>query len=177
MTSKTLLRIAPAALVLAVTGCGNTEFTHVKPGNSARAYLEEKKAPPAVPVEVSRPGSLPIPADHPAPKTSSANNAAVLPLPEVPGDPGSPAHPGVGDKVADLYTRGATALGAGQTGEAILALEEATKLDPAFVDAWTKLAAAYSKAGQDAKAITAYKTAKKLGQSTGGAGNGGALIP
>jgi Flp pilus assembly protein TadD len=101
----------------------------------------------------------------------------VLPLPEVPGVPGAPGNPAVGEKVADLYTRGSTALGAGQTGEAILALEEATKLDPAFADAWTKLAAAYSKAGQDAKAIGAYKTAKKLGQPSGGTRSGGALIP
>ncbi len=177
MTSKNLTRIASAGLVLMVAACGG-QLTHVKPGNSARAYLEAKNAPAAVPVTVSKPGSLPIPAGSADNGVSSANAAAIppLPLPEIPGDPGLPDRNNNGEKVADLFTRATSALRAGQTGEAILALEETVKLDPAFADAWSKLAAAYSKAGQNAKAIEAYKMAKKLGQQGGTTGTGEGLI-
>ena len=41
------------------------------------------------------------------------------------------------------------------------------KLDPAFSDAWTKLAILYQRAGKEDKAIEAYKQAKKLGQPNG----------
>jgi tetratricopeptide (TPR) repeat protein len=180
MTTKRLIHAVPAALALAVSACSNAEFTHVKPGNSARAHLEAKNAPPVVPVTVNQPGALPIPAGVAGTDVSSANIAASnppLPLPDIPGDPALPEPAGTADKVADLFTRGTTLLKAGQTGEAILAFEETVKLDPAFADAWTKLAAAYSKAGQDSKAIGAYKMAKKLGQAGGANSGGGVLIP
>ena len=56
---------------------------------------------------------------------------------------------------------------AGQTKEAISAMEEAVKLDPSFSDAWTKLAILYQKNGDTDKATEAYKMAKKLGQPNG----------
>jgi tetratricopeptide (TPR) repeat protein len=178
MTSIFFTRIAPAALVLLISACGGAQLTHVKPGNSARAYLEAKNAPPVVPVAVNQPGSLPIPSDPAATGVSSANAAAMPPLalPDMPGEPGLPEPANTGEKVADLFTQGTTALRTGQTGEAILAFEETVKLDPSFADAWSKLATAYSKAGQNAKAIDAYKMAKKLGQQ-GASSPAGALIP
>lgn len=148
------------AFALLLTACSGVEFTHVAPGQSARKALAERNAPPAPTPE--QPTSLPTPA-------TPANAVAAQPQPDMPAAP-VPALPEGSDtanKVADAYTRGSFAMQAGQNAEAIVALEEAVKLDPSFSDAWTKLALLYQKKGDSEKATEAYKRAKKLGQPNG----------
>ena len=72
------------------------------------------------------------------------------------------------ESVADIYTRGNFAMQAGQNTEAIVAFQEALKLDPDFTDAWGKLALLYQKEGNSAKAVEAFKKAKRLGDANGG---------
>jgi Tfp pilus assembly protein PilF len=103
-------------------------------------------------------------------------------LPGLPADSASlPANSAAAESVADAYTRGTFAMQAGQTAEAIAALEEAVKLDPDFTDAWGKLAILYQKDGKAAKATEAFKKAKRLGDANGGTGTrdaaGGLQIP
>lgn len=76
----------------------------------------------------------------------------------------------VANRVADAYTRGSFAMQAGQNAEAIVALEEAVKLDPNFTDAWTKLVKVYERTGNMAKAAEAYKKLKQLGVPNGAPG-------
>jgi hypothetical protein len=162
-----------SAVALFGSGCGNVEFTHVKPGESARIAAMTRNAPAGIPVPKPVPG-------HPG-AVSAANMAAIQPLPNIPPDPALPDPSNTADKVADLYTKGSFAMQAGQVGEAIIALEEAVALDPNFSDAWSKLVILYQRAGQEAKALNAYKKAKKLGQPNGPVGMAprgtSALIP
>ncbi len=158
--------------------CSNVEFTHVKPGHSARAALAARNSPPLPAGTEGAP--LPVPAD------ANAAELAPVPLPPPPvgivPEPGLPDLASSGDKVADLYTRGCVAMKAGRTDEAITALQEAVKLDPNFVDAWTKLVLLYQSSGQQDKATEAYKKTKQLGQPQGAgpasaAGGGLGLLP
>jgi tetratricopeptide (TPR) repeat protein len=146
------------ASALLGSGCGNVEFTHVKPGESARLAVLTRNAPVAKPL----PGTGPV-----QPGMSAANGAAIQPLPNIPPDPALPDPHNTADKVAELYTKGSFAMQAGQIGEAIIAMEEAVQLDPNFSDAWSKLVILYQRAGKDDKATEAYKKAKKLGQPNG----------
>ena len=147
------------ACSLLVAGCGNVDFTHVKPGESARLAVLTRNAPVAKAVP---------PAGAPARVgVSAANTAAIQPLPDLPPDPALPDPSNTADKVAELFTKGSFAMQAGQIGEAIVALEEAVALDPNFSDAWSKLDTLYQRAGKDDKATAAYKKAKKLGQPNG----------
>ncbi len=141
------------------TGCGNVEFTHVKPGESARMAVMTRNAPVAK--------ALPQPGVPAHSGVSAANAAAIQPLPDLPPDPALPDPSNTADKVAELFTKGSFAMQAGQIGEAIIALEEAVALDPNFSDAWSKLVILYQRAGKDDKATAAYKKAKKLGQPNG----------
>jgi len=142
-------------------GCGNAEFTHVKPGESARLAVMTRNAPAAKPVArvvagPAGPGQV-----------SAANMAAIQAGVDITPAPALPDPNNTADKVAELYTKGSFAMQAGQTGEAIVALEEAVKLDPNFSDAWSKLVILYQRAGKESKAIEAYKKAKRLGQPNG----------
>ena len=148
------------ATALLSTGCGNVEFTHVKPGQSARLIAMTRNAPVAAPIPTPVAGRV-------GPGMSAANNAAVQPLPNIMPDPALPDPSNTADKVADLYTKGSFSMQAGQIGEAIVALEEAVHLDPNFSDAWSKLVILYQRAGKEDKAVEAYKKAKKLGQPNG----------
>ena len=147
-----------AACSFLSAGCGNVQFTHVKPGESARMAVMAKNAPVAK--ALPQPGAAPQ-------AISAANAAAIQPLPNIPFDPALPDPSNTADKVAELYTKGSFAMQAGQIGEAIVALEEAVALDPNFSDAWSKLVILYQRAGKDDKATSAYKKAKKLGQPNG----------
>jgi hypothetical protein len=140
-------------------GCSKVEFTHVKPGQSARLHAMTRTAP------LGQPIAKPVPGQPGA--MSAANAAAIQPLPDIVPMPALPDPNNVGEKVAELYTRGSFAMQAGQTGEAIIALEEAVQLDPNFSDAWSKLVILYQKAGKEDQALQAYKKAKKLGQPNG----------
>lgn len=149
-----------AVLSVGLAGCG-AQFTHVKPGQSARQALAEKNAPlPLVPVV---PGDMPVDASQ-----SVAGPLMPPPLPpDIRPEPGLPEATEAANKVADAYTRGTFAMQAGQNEEAIVALEEAVKLDPNFTDAWTKLVKLYERTGNHAKAAAAYKKLKQLGQPNG----------
>jgi hypothetical protein len=153
------------ALFLGVSACSNMEFTHVKPGQSARAALTARNAPAAVPVDVSVEGGLPTPAE-PTPASAAPATGPVGPIEPLPA-PGLPDPSNTGEKVAELYTRGSIAMQAGQNADAIAALEQIVELDPNFSDAWSKLVILYQQEGQNAKAMAAYKKAKKLGQPNG----------
>lgn len=146
--------------VIHLASCSGVQVTHVKPGQSARAHLAEleraKQAPAAVP---------PIP-------DAAVAGAPQLPpemLPPLPsGQVNIPAEGGSGGALADSFSRGTFAMQAGQTTEAISAFEETVKLDPDFTDAWGKLAILYQKNGETAKALEAYKKAKRQGDANGG---------
>ncbi len=79
--------------------------------------------------------------------------AAESPLPE---------KAAVVEQVGEAYSRGVFCLQAGQDGEAIEAFQQVVKLDPGFSDAWQHLAMLYEKAGDETRAIEAFKKAKKL---------------
>jgi hypothetical protein len=153
------------AMVACLTGCGS-EFTHVKPGQSARQSVAERNAPKPTVV----PGSQPTPAGE---RLSNANPNAAGPLippplpPDIRAEPAPPEANDIANRVADAYTRGTFAMQAGQHVEAITALEEAVKLDPNFTDAWTKLVKLYEVTGNREKAAQAYKKLKQLGQPNG----------
>lgn len=158
--NRTLCLPLLCAVSILGSGCGNVEFTHVKPGQSARMETLTRNAPAARPINgVVGPDGVVTPGAGPG--MSAANLAVIEPLPALP-DPNNTA-----DKVAELYTRGSFAMQAGQVGEAIIALEEAVSLDPNFSDAWSKLVILYQRAGKEEKAMEAYKKAKKLGQPNG----------
>jgi len=95
---------------------------------------------------------------HPEPRLTSYRSVSV---PAV--EPELPTNDRI-EAVAETYTQGMEALGAGKNDEAVKALEEATKLDPGFAEAWQHLAEAYEKAGQNEKAMNAYAKSKSLVQ-------------
>jgi tetratricopeptide (TPR) repeat protein len=98
---------------------------------------------------------------HPEPRLTSYRGSTVN-VPAV--EPELPAL-STNDRieaVAESYTHGMEALNAGKTDEAVKALEEATKLDPGFAEAWEHLAEAYEKVGQNAKAMDAYAKSKNV---------------
>jgi hypothetical protein len=162
MKIPSILRtLSAVALTAGLAGCGS-QFTHVKPGQSARQALADRNAPlPLVPMV---PGGMPIDASQ-----STAGPLIPPPLPDINPDPSLPATDDA-NRVADAYTRGSFAMQAGQDAEAIVALEEAVKLDPNFTDAWTKLVKLYERTGNPAKAAEAYKKLKQLGQPNGAPG-------
>ena len=155
------LSLSTIALAAILAGCG-AEFTHVKPGQSARQYLTSRNAPlPLVPV---------VPGDNSLPATATRGAAGPLTPPPLPDINPLPSLPDTGDtasKVADAYTHGSFAMQAGQNAEAIASLEEAVKLDPNFTDAWTKLVKLYERTGNTKKAAEAFKKLKQLGQPNG----------
>ena len=128
-----------------------------------------KKNPPLPARVVSTPGALPTPS------AEGIVDIAPMPLPPPPvgivPEPSLPDPAFAGDRVADLYVAGCAAMKAGQNAEAIKALEGAVELDPSFADAWTKLVVLYQNAGEQKKAVEAYRKVKHLGQPSG-AGSG-----
>ena len=164
---RTLHSLCALALAAGMAGCGS-EFTHVKPGQSARQIAATKNAPQ--PLVVVGPGGFAGPGG--ARGLSAANAAAMGPLtpPPLPDINPLPELPDTGDtanRVADAYTRGSFSMNAGQDADAIASLEEAVKLDPNFTDAWTKLVKLYTRTGNTKKAAEAYKKLKSLGQPNG----------
>jgi tetratricopeptide (TPR) repeat protein len=149
-----------ASFVLTIGGCGNVQFTHVKPGQSARMAVLIQTAPVAKQRELLAKAGIPT-------GKSSGHYAAIEALAlDVPA-PGLPDVNPPDAQAAELYARSGTAVQAGQTGEAILALEEAVHIDPTFTDAWSQLANLYQNAGQGTKANEASKKARDLAQSKG----------
>ena len=162
-TVRAIHFLSAGILTLCFTACSKVEFTHVKPGKSARAAIAARNAPP------------PSPADLPSPTPTgiaSRPNAVPQNIDLLPGLPTDGARrsgdTAVSNSAADAFTRGSFAMQAGQSAEAITAFEEVVKLDPDFTDAYGKLAILYQKSGQSAKATDAFKRAKRLGDANGG---------
>lgn len=66
------------------------------------------------------------------------------------------------ERAGEAYNRGNLLMKGGKNSEAVAAFEEATQLDPAFSDAWTRLTLLYEKVGQPDKAREAFRRAKGL---------------
>lgn len=64
--------------------------------------------------------------------------------------------------VADAFSRGQFCMKTGNEADAILAFREAVKVDPTFSEAWQNLAVLYEKAGESAKALEAFRNAKRV---------------
>lgn len=135
--------LACTALLLA--GCASV--THTPPGTSVEVALAKK--PELVKL--------------PAPPPTAAVTASAIPGANVPAvEPPMPARDLQLEKVGEAFSRGMFCLEAERDPEAIAAFEEAVKIDPAFTDAWEKLALLYEKTGDTKKALEAFKKAKKL---------------
>ena len=125
-------------------GCG--AIHRVPPGQSVAFAMAKKADLVAVPLQ-TRPVSR---AD------ADAGAAAAHPEPEL------PALSSDVEKVADSFTLGNLHMEQGQYPEAITAYQQALKVNPNFAEAWSKLAVAYQNAGQDKKALEAYRKYKAL---------------
>jgi tetratricopeptide (TPR) repeat protein len=114
--------------------------THTPPGTSVEVALARRP-------DVIRYPATPTPAPALALVKTSGPTTAQLDRTEL---------------VADAYSRGEFCMTAGKDDEAISAFREAVKIDPNFVDAWSKLAALYEKTGQDKLALEAFKKSKTI---------------
>ena len=161
-TARPFQFLAVALAAFHFTACSGVQVTHVTPGKSASAMLAERNRAAQSPADAMAPGAMPVAANAPG----HLPPEALPPLPS--GEVKIPGSNGAGDGVADAYSRGTFAMQAGQTAEAIEALEKTVKLDPDFTDAWGKLAILYQKSGNSAKATDAFKKAKRLGDANGG---------
>ena len=133
----TLARLALVPLVLAA--CAHVQVTHVAPGESLNVALAKK----------------PELIQMPAPPQSTV--AAQAPMP-----PANLQQSDNASKSAEAFSRGEFCMNAGNDDEAIAAFLEAVKVDPAFSEAWQRLAALYEKKGDNKKAIEAFRRAKKI---------------
>ena len=184
MKSHTLFGTA-ASLVLAsmMLGCAGMKLERVPPGQSIRHHLE---GPPQQATEaLPPPAGVEMPTtvgDNPSMGTESTvspgqANPKFLGRSEIIGAlPGSaraealPPLPVSGlperndsiERAGEAYNRGNLLMKGGQNREAVAAFEEATQLDPAFSDAWTRLTLLYEKVGQPDKAREAFRRAKGL---------------
>ncbi len=161
-TVRPIHSVAAALVAFHLSACSDVKITHVAPGKSARALLAQNQKPQG-------PASGPDMADL-KPRTAAMPGQlppeALPPLPS--GQVSIPSANGAEGGIADSYSRGTFAMQAGQTAEAITALEKTVKLDPDFTDAWGKLAILYQKNGDSTKATEAFKKAKRLGDANGG---------
>jgi tetratricopeptide (TPR) repeat protein len=138
--------IVSMSLGILLTGCAYIK--HVPPGQSLSAAMAKKAE------LVSLPTPPPLVQPEPAPVIVQTDAlqvppTALTPVPET-------------EAVADAYTLGNLCLQQGRYDAAITAYENAVKLDPTFADAWNKLAIAYQDAGQDDKAMDAFKKYKMV---------------
>ncbi len=161
-TARTLPLLAAALAAFHFTACSGVQVTHVAPGKSAGKMLADRQRDAAAQANAAHLAATPLPTVAPG----QLPPGAMPPLPS--GEVRIPGGNGSGDGVAEAYSRGTFAMQAGQTNEAITALEQTVKLDPDFTDAWGKLAILYQKNGNSAKATDAFKKAKRLGDANGG---------
>ena len=161
-TARSFRFLAITLATFHFAACSGIKITHVAPGKSAAAALAQRNAPPETALETAAPGSAPVAA-------ARQNQLPPEALPALPSDPVQvPSGTATAEGVAESYSRGTFAMQAGQTAEAVAALEHAVKLDPDFTDAWGKLAILYQKSGESSKATEAFKRAKRLGDANGG---------
>lgn len=161
-TVRPIHSVAAALVAFHLSACSDVKITHVAPGKSARAALAQNEKPqdPAAGPDMTdlKPHTAAMPGQLPP--------ESLPPLPS--GQVNVPSANGSEGGLADSYSRGTFAMQAGQTAEAITALEQTVKLDPDFTDAWGKLAILYQKNGDSLKATEAFKKAKRLGDANGG---------
>ena len=136
-----------AGVVAAAVSAGCAQLVHVPPGTSVEIALARK------PEVIRMPESVMA---HSAPTTTSGRVPYLKPV-----EPDLPTTDSV-TAVAEAFTRGKEALGAGRTGDAIVALVQAVDLDPTFGEAWQQLAVAYEKAGKADKAKDAFRHYKDI---------------
>ncbi len=103
--------------------------------------------------------ALPAPPPQPPPVALAQ---AELPQPAAATGPILPAEQT--EEVADDYTLGNLCLQQGRYNDAITAYGKAVQRDPTFADAWNKLALAYQDAGQEDKAVEAFKKYKMVAE-------------
>jgi tetratricopeptide (TPR) repeat protein len=132
------------------SGCSSLEFTHVPPGQSAMAA--KAKQPEVVATPAPAAGVTAAPAPVPA----SDGLAASVPETELPQSRPVP------QTASDFYMLGTTCLQEGKNSDAVLALEKAVQLDPAFAQAWNSLAISYQNVGQPEQAKEAFRRYKAL---------------
>jgi hypothetical protein len=144
MKSKLFLTTSAVAAA-ALAGCA--QVVHVSPGTSVEIALAKK------PEVIRMPESV---LAHSPATTTPGRQAYIKPV-----EPDLPTTDSV-TAVAEAFTRGREAFGAGRTGDAIVAFLQAVELDPTFGDAWQQLAVAYEKAGKADKARDAFRHYKAL---------------
>lgn len=163
-SARTIRFLSATVAAIQFTACSGVQVTHVPPGKSASAAIAERTASQQPVAATAADATMPLAAGATGPGQPPGQ-----PLPQLPsGEVSVPTGSGSSDKVADAYSRGTFAMQAGQSAEAIKALEETVQLDPDFTDAWGKLAILYQKEGQSLKATEAFKKAKRLGDANGG---------
>ena len=146
---KTLsFSLLSSVTVALCAGCGS--FHHVPPGQSVAFAMAKRPEVVALPPE-------PQPTPAPAPRSALQPVANNIPDPQLT----LPAQAtGETDKAADSFALGNFCLAQGRNAEAIAAYETTVKLNPNFPDAWSKLAIAYQNAGDDKKALEAFKKSR-----------------
>lgn len=184
MKSHTLFGTAASlALASMMLGCAGMKLERVPPGQSIRHHLE---GPPQQATEtLPPPAGVEMPTtvgDNPSMGTESTaspgqanpkflgrseiigalpGTARAEALPPLPVS-GLPERNDSIERAGEAYNRGNLLMKGGQNREAVAAFEEATQLDPAFSDAWTRLTMLYEKVGQPDKAREAFRRAKGL---------------
>ena len=133
-------RLAAIATAVGLAGC-----VHTPAGTSVEVALAKKAALVRMPAPANTP---------PGPAGGGSQVTAV--------EPALPEGGAVVERVGEAYSRGTFCVEAGRDAEAIEAFREVVKLDPTFSDAWHNLAMLYEKAGDEKKAIEAFKKAKKI---------------
>ena len=141
MKIRAAISICPALAAGALlAGCAY--IRHVPPGQSLSAAMAK------------RPELVALPA--PPPQTITAESDAPLPA-----DP-TQLPTMQTEQVADAFTLGNLCLQQGRYKDAIAAFQTALKDDPSFAEAWNNLAIAYQDAGQDDKAMEAFRKYKMV---------------
>jgi tetratricopeptide (TPR) repeat protein len=126
----------PCALLAGALLAGCAYIKHVPPGQSLSEALALK------------PELVALPSPSPTPPLAQVDNP---PLPTIQTE-----------TVADSFTLGNLCLQQGRYQDAINAYQAALKDDPNFAEAWNNLAVAYQDAGQDDKAMEAFKKYKMV---------------
>ena len=184
MKSHTLFGTAASlALGSMMLGCAGMKLERVPPGQSIRHHLE---GPPQQATEtLPPPAGVELPTtvgDNPSMGTDTAaspgqanpnfagrseiigalpGTARAEALPPLPVS-GLPERNDSIERAGEAYNRGNLLMKGWKNNEAVAAFEEATQLDPAFSDAWTRLTLLYEKVGQPDKAREAFRRAKGL---------------
>jgi Flp pilus assembly protein TadD len=141
-------------VAIAASFVASCAAVHRVPPGQAVAFAMAKKAdlvtmPPQTRPAASAPSATRAGAD-------AGGAAAAHPEPELPTLSSDV------EKVADSFTLGNLHMEQGQYADAITAYQQALKVNPNFAEAWSKLAVAYQNAGQDKKALEAYRKYKTL---------------